>query len=119
MLKGKLYYNLYFKYLNRQLPARCGVLISATHGKLYNRWMLPAEVRSFEYKGQRITDEVNKGVMNFIGEQMDLLFARRLGQLRTSDSISHTEMDSDALLNMPLPSCDADVEISKATQRSI
>ena len=43
------------------------------------------------------------------------MFARGLGQPRTSDSIGHTETGTDALLNMPLPSCDADVEISKAT----
>ena len=103
--------NLYFECLNDRLPARCGVLTSATHGKLCDGWMLPAEPRSLEYKGQKITDEINKEVMDFIGEQMDLMFARGLGQRRKSDSVpldgvrfSDEEMGTDEWLNAPLPS---------------
>lgn len=73
--------------------------------------MLPAEPRGLEYKGQKITDEVNKEVMDFIGEQMDLMFARGLGQRRKSDSVpldgvrfSDEEMGTDEWLNAPLPS---------------
>lgn len=53
--------------------------------------------------------------MDFIGEQMDLMFARGLGQRWKSDPVpldgvrfSHKEMGTDALLNMPLPLHDAD-----------
>ena len=106
----------YFECLNGRLPARCGVLTSTAHGMLCDGWMLPAEFRSLKYKGRKFTDEVNKEVMDFIGEQMNLIFARGLGRRRKSDLVpldgvrfSHKEMGTDALLNMPLPSCDADV----------
>ena len=103
--------NLYFESLNSRLPVRCGVLTSATHGKLCDGWMLPTEPRSVLYRGQKISDEVNKDVMDFMGEQMDLIFARGLGQRRKSDSVpldqlglSDKEMRRDALLDAPFRS---------------
>ena len=108
--------NLYFECLNDRLPARCGVLTSVTHGKLCDGWMLPAEPRGLEYKGEIITNEVNKDVMDFIGEQMDLMFARGLGQRRKSDSVpldgirfSARDMGTDELLNAPLPSKESEM----------
>ena len=43
---------------------------------LYNGLMLPAEPRRLEYKGEIVTDEVNKEVIDLI---MDLMFAPGLG----------------------------------------
>ena len=47
--------------------------------------MLPAEPRRLKYKGEIVTDEVNKEVMDLI---MDLIFAPGLGQRRKSHTVS-------------------------------
>ena len=52
--------NLYFECLNERLPTRCGVLTIATHGKLCDGWISPAELSDLKYRGQRITDELNE-----------------------------------------------------------
>ena len=102
--------SLYFESLNRRLPARGGVLTSATHGKLCDGWMLPRQPKSVLYKGQKITNEINEDVLDFMGEQMDLIFARGLGQRRKSDSVpldqvglSDREMRRGKRLDAPFP----------------
>ena len=42
--------------------------------------MLPAEPSDLKYKGQRIIDDLNKEVLDFMGEQLDLMFYRGFGQ---------------------------------------
>ena len=42
--------------------------------------MLPAKPNNLKYRGRRITNDLNKEVLDFMGEQLDLMFYHGLGQ---------------------------------------
>lgn len=69
--------NLYLTELNRILPG--GAITSATHGNLCDGWMMPQALPGYE--------TVNTAVLDYIGREVEIVFARGNDRRRKSDSL--------------------------------